>query len=106
MVDLTRASDSSNAGIAMSTIGRDLTVSYYPGSRDQQNRESRIDNSVSSDRDSYGHGTVVASVAAGRAAAGSPMRRRRAGRDPVRRQGARTARASERSGMCSPGSTG
>ena len=46
----------------MSAIGRDLSVDYYPGSKDQRNREQMTPHS--GDRDIYGHGTVVASVAA------------------------------------------
>ena len=84
MVDLTRASDSANAGIPMSTIGRDLTVNYYPGSKDQQNRESRIDNSGNSDP------RHLRARNGRRVGGGRPRRRghprcdgRRTGRDPV-----------------------
>jgi hypothetical protein len=41
MVDLTRASDSANAGIPMSTLGLDLSAGFYPGSNAQRNRESQ-----------------------------------------------------------------
>jgi hypothetical protein len=106
MVDLTRASDSANAGIPMSTLGLDLSAGFYPGSNAQRNRESRIDNSGSSDPDIYGHGTVVASVAAGRAAAErrTPPASRRAQRCST--SGSSTPRASARSVTSSPASIG
>lgn len=72
VVDVTQASAAANAGVPMSTMGQDLSVGYYPGSASQLKREAEIDNSKTTDPDQYGHGTLVASVAAGRSAPGAP----------------------------------
>ena len=71
-VDLTRLSASLAASAIDWTKPRDLSVGYAPGSAVYKAYQRAIDGSKTANPDVYGHGTHVASVAAGETIAGAP----------------------------------
>src|SRR5207249_4414657 len=72
IVSLNKVSDGEAMGVSRWTAGVDASATYAPGSQTQTNYESNINNATSDDPDDYGHGTHVASIAAGRSVANAP----------------------------------
>jgi serine protease AprX len=77
IVSMNNMSDGEAMGVGKWTAGVDTSATYAPGSPTETTYESRIDNSSNTDPDDYGHGTHVASIAAGRSVAGAPNYARR-----------------------------
>ncbi|MDH4052175.1 MAG: S8 family serine peptidase, partial [Rubrivivax sp.] len=67
-VDFQRVGDASALGVKDWTAGLDVSAALYPGSPTMATYESKIDYLAINRPDLYGHGTHVASVAAGRGA--------------------------------------
>ena len=65
-VDFQKAGDATLVGVKDWTPGVDASASMYPGSKSMAEYETRIDSLAINRPDIYGHGTHVASVAAGR----------------------------------------
>jgi len=66
-VDLTRVNESALLGLLDWKGGLDFSKQIYPGSSTLNTLESMINSSLVGNQDPYGHGTLVASLAAGRA---------------------------------------
>src|SRR4029453_18986088 len=54
------------------TVGKDLSAGYAPGSASYKALQNWVDNSGTANPDVYGHGTHVASIAAGQSITGAP----------------------------------
>jgi subtilisin family serine protease len=67
-VDFLKVGDAAAMGVKDWTIGVDASASLYPGSAAMATYESKINADGTDRADLYGHGTHVASVAAGRGA--------------------------------------
>ena len=71
-VDFGMKSDAETMGTSDWAAGVDLSGSYSPGSKTQTTYEAKINSRSDANPDGYGHGTQVASVAAGRSIVGAP----------------------------------
>ena len=72
IVSMNKTSDAAAMGVSEWAAGVDTSAAYAPGTRTQTNYEGKINNSSDADPDVYGHGTQVASIAAGRSITGAP----------------------------------
>src|SRR4030095_8207262 len=72
IVSMNKTSDAGAMGVAEWAAGVDASATYEPGTKTQTNYEGKINNASDADPDVYGHGTQVASIAAGRSITGGP----------------------------------